>query len=172
LKGTLTLMEGTEREWDSLLTTGAGVDYFVVERNPVARSTLGAEEIREFLEEIVTCQPKSAVKWLQDFLPRVKTIYAFQFIDVDSGQGRRLFDEIRSVLQGDARAIIQADYEGFSEESGCHILWQFSSSVKGSWEMAVRKNGRWVRFQMELGNRKHRLAFKKGEVPEGVKLLG
>ena len=66
--------------------------------------------------------------------------------------------------------IIQADYEGFTEETGHQILWQFSNSVQGPWWMAVLRDGEWVRFQMELGNRKHRAAFLKGEVPDGVRM--
>ncbi len=35
--------------------------------------------------------------------------------------------------------------------------------------MAVLKDGIWFSFQMELGNPKHREAFKRGEVPAGIK---
>ena len=66
--------------------------------------------------------------------------------------------------------IIQADREGFSDEKGYHILWQFSNSVKRPWWMSVLKDGQWVRFQMDLGNRKHRAAFFRGQVPAGVKM--
>jgi hypothetical protein len=73
-------------------------------------------------------------------------------------------DGIRETVGG----IIQADSEGFSNEAGFQILWQFSRSAKGPWWMAVMKNGEWVTFQMELGNRKHREAFCRGEVPQGI----
>jgi hypothetical protein len=36
--------------------------------------------------------------------------------------------------------------------------------------MSVLKDGQWVRFQMDLGNRKHRAAFFRGQVPAGVKM--
>jgi hypothetical protein len=36
--------------------------------------------------------------------------------------------------------------------------------------MGVLRDGEWVHFQMDLGNRKHRAAFRRGEVPEGVVL--
>jgi hypothetical protein len=34
--------------------------------------------------------------------------------------------------------------------------------------MAVLRDGKWIRFQMDLGNRKHRKAFLAGKVPDGV----
>jgi hypothetical protein len=36
--------------------------------------------------------------------------------------------------------------------------------------MGVLKDGEWVHFQMDLGNKKHRAAFLRGEVPEGVEI--
>jgi hypothetical protein len=43
--------------------------------------------------------------------------------------------------------------------------------VKGPWSMAVLKNDEWVRFKMDLGNKKHRTAFLRGDVPEGVEII-
>ena len=57
---------------------------------------------------------------------------------------------------------------GFSNEDGYHVLWQFSDDVDGDWWMAVLQDGAWQRFKMDLGNESQRLAFKKGEVPDGV----
>jgi hypothetical protein len=40
-------------------------------------------------------------------------------------------------------AIIQADGEGFTNEDGYHIVWQFSDSVSGPWNMGVLQDGVW-----------------------------
>jgi hypothetical protein len=68
--------------------------------------------------------------------------------------------------------ILQADGEGFSNEDGYLILWQFADTVDGDWNMAVLdKDGSWIRFQMNLGDPEQRAAFLKGRVPEGAKIL-
>lgn len=36
--------------------------------------------------------------------------------------------------------------------------------------MGVLKDGTWLHFQMDLGNKKHRAAFLQGNVPEGVEV--
>ena len=65
---------------------------------------------------------------------------------------------------------MQADREGFSNEDGYHILWQFSESAKGDWWMGVLRDGSWTHFQMDLGNLKQRESFFQGLVPDGAKL--
>ncbi len=63
---------------------------------------------------------------------------------------------------------MQADGEGFSNEDGDHVLWQFSEDVSGLWWMAVYREGAWCPFQMDLGNAEHRSAFFEGRVPPGT----
>jgi hypothetical protein len=75
---------------------------------------------------------------------------------------------VKDSIHAQVGGIIQADHEGFTEERGFQILWQFSDSVTGPWWMAVLRDGKWIRFQMDLGNRKHRKAFLAGKVPDGV----
>jgi hypothetical protein len=75
-------------------------------------------------------------------------------------------EEIRDSVGG----IFQADHEGFSNEDGDHILWEFDDSVTGPWNMAVLgPDGDWIPFEMELGDRRQREAFWAGEVPDGAK---
>ena len=70
-----------------------------------------------------------------------------------------------------AGGILQADGEGFCNEDGFTILWQFSDTVSGEWNMGVLKDGRWVHFEMDLGNERHRNEFLSGQVPLGAKLV-
>ena len=125
------------------------------------------------MEEIAECKPVSAAKWLADYLPKVKTIYAFQWLSgTDVKDGRAIIGSLMIGLHKTVGGVIQADGEGFSDdEQGDSILWQFSDGVNGPWRMAILQDGRWVRFEMQLGNRKHREAFLRGEIPAGVKIL-
>ena len=167
---TLTVEDGEEGDWKQLLVAHVdGTPIASVERNLVRAGELGEEEIAEFLEEIEGCEPASAVAWLRDYLANVKCIYAFQILSgTETNDGWSAVYAVRSAIQESAGGIMQADGEGFSNEEGFHILWQFSDTAEGPWWMAVRRGGEWVTFQMQLGNRRHREAFFRGEVPAGI----
>jgi hypothetical protein len=108
----------------------------------------------------VDCKPASAAAWLAEYLPTVKTIYAFPLLSgTDEQNGWDILGKVKDLIFTQVGGIIQADREGFSDEKGYHIPWQVSNSVKGPWWMSVLKDGHWVRFQMDLGSRKHRAAF-------------
>jgi hypothetical protein len=172
LVATLTIEAGTEADWTQLILSHlGGLDIAAIERNAAASSNLGSEEVEEFLEEIANCKPATAAAWLTEYLPTVRTIYAFQMLKgLNVKNGWDILGSVRDSIFWQAGGIIQADAEGFSNEEGYHILWQFSDSVKGTWWMGVLKDGEWIQFQMDLGNTKHREAFLRGDVPLGVEM--
>ena len=169
---TLSLESGSNSDWDQVvLSHPDGTVIAVVERNPVAEGSLASEELQEFREEIADCAPGTAVEWLTDYFSRVRTIYAFQLLSgTESEGGWDILGALKETLLERGGGIIQADGEGFSNEEGYHILWQFSDSVSGPWWMGVLREGAWVHFEMELGDPDHRQAFFMGEVPQGVRL--
>jgi len=166
----LSLQDGDADDWTALLLAHAdGLEIAAIERNPVAEGTLGADELAEFIEEVESGQPQTAVSWLTTYLRAVKTIYAFQHLSgTQQSRGDEALRCVSGAIWGKVDAILQADGEGFSNEDGYHILWQFSDHVSGPWWMAVLQDGRWIRFQMELGSSEHRRAFLEGRVPPGV----
>ena len=166
----LTIEEGDEEEWNTLLLSGDDEDEIaLIERNPVIDGSIGQDEIADLLEETQDCKPESGVAWLHDYLVEVKTIYAFQhLLGADSEEGSAALHALRSALWERGEAIIQADLEGFTNEEGHHIVWQFSDSVSGPWSMAVLQEGSWHHFDMDLGDPDHREAFLNGEVPPDV----
>lgn len=144
-----------------------------IERNLVDVGKLGKEELDNFREEIKNCKPVSAVQWLQEFFDRVKVIYAFQLLEgAFDDDNFPIISSIKSTIWNAVGGILQADEEGFSNEDGCHILWQFSGTVTGEWSMAViSSSNEWVSFVMDLGNVKQKTMFLGGEVPDGARLL-
>jgi hypothetical protein len=99
----------------------------------------------------------------------VKTIYAFQHLQgSETEEGSNALHGLRSALWERGDAIIQADGEGFTNEDGYHIIWQFSDSVSGPWKMGVLQDGVWRHFSMDLGDPDHRNAFLKGTVPDDL----
>ena len=169
----LHISEGNGDSWQQLtLSHNSGQEIAIIEKNPVVEGQLGAEELREFVDEVPHYKPESAATWLQRYLPTVKVIYAFQLLKgTDVSDGWSQLHRLYSAVWNHAGGILQADGEGFSDEGGFTILWQFSDGVSGEWNMGVLKDGDWVHFQMDLGNEHHRKAFFGGQVPDGAKLL-
>ena len=166
----LTLESGTAEEWESLLLSGIDeVEVAVIERNPVFDGSVGQDEIADFVEEIQDCKPNSGVQWLQDYLASVRTVYAFQHLQgSETVDGSNALHALRSKLWERGDAILQADNEGFTNEEGYHIVWQFSDSVSGAWNMGVIQDGVWRHFSMDLGDPDHRAAFLRGSVPDDL----
>ncbi|WP_454047537.1 hypothetical protein [Chryseobacterium sp. Marseille-Q8038] len=83
-----------------------------------------------------------------------------------------IVETIKSVIWSKVGGIFQADNEGFSNENGYHILWQFSEDVTGEWNMAVKNFfGGWTNFTMDLGDEIQRKEFLAGKVPNNAKKL-
>ena len=166
----LTIEDGEEEEWETLLLSGVDeVEVAVIERNPVFDGSTGQDELADFLEDLRDCKPESGVKWLAEYFAEVKTIYAFQHLQgSETEEGSNALHALRSALWERGDAIIQADGEGFTNEDGYHIVWQFSDSVSGPWNMGILQDGTWHHFKMDLGDPDHRAAFLNGEVPDDL----
>ena len=90
------------------------------------------------LKKSRTASQRAVSHWLADYLAEVKTIYAFQHLQgAETEEGGNVLHALRSALWERGDAIIQADNEGFTNEEGFHIVWQFSDSVSGPWNMGV-----------------------------------
>src|SRR5665213_2939975 len=163
--------EGVGDAWETLVLKHVDGDEIVfIEKNPVVPGELGAEELQEFIDEVGHYKPAAAATWLHQYLPQVKVIYSFQFLSgTESDNGFELMQKVYGAIWNSAGGILQADGEGFSNEDGFTILWQFSDDVSGPWNVAVpTSDGEWTNYEMDLGNQDHREAFFRGEVPDGV----
>lgn len=139
-----------------------------IERNPVMAGELGQEEIDEFSEQIKDCKPASAVKWLTKYFEKVKVIYAFLLLNAAfEDENFEIVTAIKEKIADLSAGILQADNEGFSNEKGYHILWQFPDNASGEWDCAVKNwLGKWHPFTMDLGDPVQRREFQNGKVPE------
>ena len=157
--------------WERLvLSHQSGEEIAIVEKNPVVEGQLGADELQDFVSDVAEYKPESAARWLQQYLPSIKVIYAFQLLaGTDVEDGWTPLQNLYSAISDHVGGILQSDGEGFSNEEGYTILWQFSDNATGTWKMGVLKDGTWFHFEMDLGNEQHRNAFFSGEVPDGVK---
>lgn len=164
---------GVEENWEQLiLSHPQGPDIALIEYNPVVEGELGKEELAEFISEVEHHQPVSAAQWLKEYFPRVKVIYALQLLSgTDIDDGWDAVHAIQRAIWNKSGGILQADSEGFTNEDGYQILWQFSDSVTGKWNMAVLERGNWVAFEMDLGNSSQRKDFLEGRVPRQARML-
>ena len=172
LQAMLSAEEGADEDWTQLILRHSdGREIAVIERDLVEEGSLGSEELAEFADEVAECKPANAARWLLDYFPRVQCIYAFQVLSgSDYKNGWDILGAVKTHIWSAAPSIVQADNEGFSNEEGYHILWQFSDSVDGTSWMAVMKEGQWNPFEMDLGDHKQREAFLQGQIPKGAKL--
>ena len=166
----LSIESGDEDEWESLLLASLdNVEVALLERLPVYPGSIGEDQIADFLEDTREAQPESASLWLAEYFEDVKTIYSIQHLQgAFTEEGSNALHALRSTLWERGDAIIQADNEGFTNEDGYHILWQFSDSVSGPWNMGILQDDTWYHFTMDLGDPDHREAFLSGELPSDV----
>jgi hypothetical protein len=169
LNAVLQLGESCEpRKWSMLeAKTERGVRLVQIERNRVVPGKLAQQELDEFRVLIRSHQPLSAVQWLDKYFGRIAVVYAFRVLDAALLEDNyEIVSTLKTVIWGRTGGLLQNDQEGFSNDNGDHILWQFPDNITGDKYCAVLDNGVWVRFRMDLGDPFQRMAFWAGEVPQ------
>lgn len=163
----LRVEEGEEEEWESLLLLSTDeVEVALVERYPVFNGSMGQDEIADLLTDLEDAQPLSGADWVRAYLEETQVVYSFQHLQgAETVDGLSALHALRSAIFDRGESILQADGEGFTNEEGYHIVWQFSDAAAGPWNMAVLQEDVWQHFAMDLGDPDHRAAFMKGEVP-------
>lgn len=156
------------RPWSVIgVKTDSGATLAQIEKNFVFPGCLAQAELEEFREIIRVHQPASAVQWLDEFLGRIKVVYAFRVMDAALiDDNFEIVSALKRAIWGQSGGLLQNDLEGFSNDEGYHILWQFPDDVTGDKYCAVLDNGSWVKFRMDLGDHFQRMAFWAGEVPQ------
>jgi hypothetical protein len=156
------------RKWSMLeVRTEHGAKLAEIERNRVFSGKLAQQELDEFRGIIRAHQPLSAVEWLDKYFGRITVVYAFRVLDAALREDNfEIISALKTAIWARIGGLLQNDQEGFSNEDGDHILWQFPDDVTGDKYCAVLENGVWVRFRMDLGDPFQRMAFRAGEVPQ------
>jgi hypothetical protein len=124
-----------------------------IEKNFIFKGCLAQLELEEFRVLIREHQPLSAVEWLDHYFGRIKVVYAFRVLDaalIDFNL--EIVHALKRAIWGKSGGLLQHDLEGFSNDEGYHILWQFPDDISGDKYCAVLENGVWVKFRMDLGD--------------------
>ncbi|MCX6316886.1 MAG: hypothetical protein NTW29_06330 [Bacteroidetes bacterium] len=161
-------------QWSVLnILNNEGEALAQLERNPVVEGELAGDELDEFREIILDYKPVSAVEWLTKYFDSVKVIYAFQMLNAAFQDSNfEIISSIKNRIWNRTKGILQADHEGFSNEHGFHILWQFPDDVTGEWSCAVlNASGQWENFVMDLDDTIQRKEFQDGGIPKGARRI-
>jgi hypothetical protein len=137
LPAVVDVTEGSGESWEQLiLKHESGQEIAAVERNPVVDGKLGAKELQEFLDELPHCRPDSAAAWLQNYLPTVKVIYAFQLLSgTDVDDGWTPFHRLYQAIWKHAGGILQADGEASATKKAIQSYGSLGKAlqVSGIW---------------------------------------
>lgn len=176
IDGEIETDEDERGEWTQMaLYTEAG--EAVVEMDKLARgnSTFDdyiADVVRRLLDDKEPVKPHSAVKWLCNYMTKVQTIYVLRPQQaLYDEQGWEIFNEFWTNLKDLEQGIVHCQGEGFTNEQGAQITWEFPGGASGDWKMAVldAEKDRWVEFTMDLANQEQRSLFLSGSLPGNLK---
>ena len=169
------LVSGKPKDWRQIhVKYPDGSWSFDFERYTVGGSGKWAEDLDFFRGWLGVVEPAVNTQWLTQYLTRVQTVYMFRCASSAPAGTLDLVNEIVDSLRHDDEnvgghsGLLYAEGEGWSNEGGQHLTWEFSDRATGLWWMALSCDEGWTVFQVELGNREHRSAFKAGKVPTGV----
>lgn len=171
------LISGTPNDWREIHVSYADDDSwsFKFERYVVGEDNhLWAGDLDYLRSWLSVAQPALNAQWVTQYLTRIQTGYLFECSISAPDSNLELVNEIVDSLRhddenvGGASGLLYAECEGWSNEDGYHITWEFSDRASGLWWMAIRTDDGWNACQLELSDDEHRRAFKAGEVPAGV----
>lgn len=131
------------------------------------------EEKKLLIDGLKDSEPANAAEWVKEYIEEAKNIYKFEIMEGSEDQyGWYTLESVREAIWEEVEGILQNDGEGYRNEEGFFIVWQFEYEVEGPYEAAVMdKKGKWHCFEMELENEEHVLQFKNGKVPQGLEIL-
>lgn len=175
LKCSLKLEYGTEAEWKEVSVQCENVEIFFIERDNINDDAIAKKELKDFKKILKKATPASAAEWLQDYLEDVEVVYAIEiFPEIADYSGFEVLSSVQNfIFKQLSSAIIQSNNEGFTNEDGFHILWQFTSKdIHGKCYSAILdRSGSWVPFILDLSNEDQILDFQDGIVPNDAALL-
>jgi hypothetical protein len=162
------LVSGADLAWERIEIYAPEDNLIcILERHIVSSGSYGESELGQLRESIQSSYPVSARNWLKAYFPKVKTIYTFQlFGERVERDGWPVLGRIQNLLRDLLIGIIQADNEGFYNESGDYILWRMFEGATGAIPAAtLSENGEWITFPLKLTDTASIERFKEGQPP-------
>jgi hypothetical protein len=129
-----------------------------------------AKYVESFREELLTggVRPERGSRWVADWLQGAQTWYSFT--PHSSDRDDEAMDVLRAIMwsiQRDTNGLAYADLEGWSNQEGDQITWQFTERPHtGLWWFAVLDDsGAWQRCRIDLSDTRQCEEFRSGRIP-------
>jgi hypothetical protein len=162
---------GTPQDWREI-TVKDSRDWwwFNVERYPAVRGGERWDGDLEFFRSwLAIGKPEVNARWMEEYLNCVRTVYQFTCsISCPETNIDCVNHLVRALRNDGLRGMLYAELEGWMNEFGAHITWEFRGNVSGDCLMAIRQPAGWVYFPIELSSPEQSEAFKSGLVPVGI----
>jgi hypothetical protein len=176
-EATYDIAQGTDQDWSEItlrfLPDDASPDeppdtpFATIYRH--ADPTTVTEQISEWRKQLESVQPYSGAHWVRHYLRSVRTVYAFTPHGIDE----ETMTALRAVISGiqhEVSAILYAENEGWSNEDGYQITWQFGdppSRTEEEWWVAVlANNDEWQTYCINLAKPEDIRFFREGNLPQ------
>ncbi len=137
------------------------------------KSKLDNYKLKKITADIQNKKPDVSSRWVKKYLEKTKVVYEFILTDnLNSDNDMELLSNTYMETWVFNRGIFQIKNEGFTNESGDLILWDYPFSAAGKRLAAIKSfTGRWKTFEMDLESPMQRKLFLKGKVPDKSKLI-
>jgi hypothetical protein len=159
--------------WSTLtLFLDSGEPVVEIEKFSLEEETLVdaiQDTVRQLLDDKNPVRPASAVKWLCQFMTRVKVVYEFRPMQaIKTDEGWEIFNEVWTNLREALQGIVHLDDEGFTNEDGVQITWEYPGEETGDLKVAVLndRGEEWIEYTMNLANQEHKALFLAGKAPD------
>ncbi|MDY0361920.1 MAG: hypothetical protein RBR08_10735 [Desulforegulaceae bacterium] len=128
------------------------------------------KNIIEYLEKKL---PKKNMRWVKKYISKTNIFYEFiPLSSFESDEDWEILSMIQTEAWANSRGIFQYIDEGFTNESGDLVLWDYPFSITGKRIAAVKDfTRRWKTFEMDLESINQRKSFFEGKVPKNSKLI-
>lgn len=130
------------------------------------------DTVRMLLDDKNPVKPASAVKWLCQFMSRVKVLYEFRPMPgIKTEEGWQIFNEVWTHLRETLQGIVHLDEEGFTNLEGAQITWEYPGEESGDLKVAVlsEKGEGWIEYTINLANQEQKELFMAGRAPDKAK---
>lgn len=159
--------------WNSLtLALDDGTPVVEIERYSQQDDSLNEplqDTVRLLLDDKNPVRPQSAVKWLCQFMSRVKVLYEFRPREaINTAEGWQIFNEVWTNLRTSLKGIVHLEHEGFTNLDGAQITWEYPDGESGDLKVAVlsEDGDHWIEYTLNLANQEHKRLFLAGKAPD------
>ncbi|MGE4519302.1 MAG: hypothetical protein AB7E04_07345 [Desulfobacteraceae bacterium] len=130
-------------------------------------------KLKKIIEYCETKLPAKNMKWVKKYISKADIVYEFVPVSgFDTEDGFEILTLLQTEAWVNSRGIFQYSGEGFTNESGDLVLWDYPYSITGRRIAALKDfTGRWKTFEMDLESLNQRNEFFKGKVPNNAKLI-